>query len=73
MAAKNEDTLEQTVYTAISVEGIEWSGIVSAVKAKHTIKNWMTVRRVIQKLINSGKIRRTDSVHIEKYVRIERA
>jgi hypothetical protein len=72
MAAKNEDTLEQTVYAAISVEGTEWSEIVSAVEAKHTIKNWMTVRRVIQKLVNSGKIRRTDSVHIEKYIRIEK-
>lgn len=48
-----------------------WCDIVRAVReANIEINNWMTVRNVLQGLINSNKIKRTDSIRTEEYIKI---
>lgn len=49
---------------------LEWTkDIVEPIRAKHTVKNWIHIRRVIQFYINSGKIVRTKDTSKEVYVK----
>jgi hypothetical protein len=52
-----------------SEKGCEWSTLVSAVKAKFEIKNWLTeVRSQLQQLHDNGHIYRDSSdIHVEAY------
>ena len=48
-----------------------WKTIVSSVSSEIPIKNWLKVRGVLQYMINEGMIERTDSVHVEHYIRVK--
>lgn len=56
--------------STITTEGTEWSAIVAAVRGKMAIKDWLTVRGVVQWMLDNGRIKRTDDVHREVYVRL---
>lgn len=56
----------------ITVEGAAWQDIVAGMFKKGIIvKNWMSVRGVLQELINSGEVKRTDDIRTEIYVTCE--
>jgi hypothetical protein len=66
--SKNEKILK-AIQTALSNGSCEWSDIVKSVNdAKITIKNWMTVRGVLQWMIDNNMITRVNNVHKEQYV-----
>jgi hypothetical protein len=49
---------------------LEWrKDIVEPIRAKHTVKNWIHIRRIIQFYINSGKIVRTKDTSEEVYIK----
>tara|TARA_R100001463_G_scaffold124249_1_gene181174 strand:+ start:247 stop:489 length:243 start_codon:yes stop_codon:yes gene_type:complete len=69
---------QQTAYTAILdfIDGQEselqpktlaWKTIVATVRAKHRVKNWMTIRGVLQFFKNEGLLNRTSDLHVEEY------
>ena len=62
-------------FTADLIEGyikegrsFQWRDISDQVKAKFTVKNWLTIRAVLQSFINEEKITRTRDVSVEEYV-----
>lgn len=46
----------------------EWQTIVEEVSKEYQVQDWMDVRFILQKLLDSNRIKRTDSVEVEKYV-----
>lgn len=54
----------------ITVDGASWTqDIVPGIRSRKIIvKNWLSVRGVMQELINSGEVKRTDDITVEVYV-----
>lgn len=47
---------------------VAWSQMVQAVnQSGMKIQNWLTVRNVLQFMINEGMVKRTSDVHVEEY------
>lgn len=46
-----------------------WCTIRDAIDEQVEVANWMTVRNILQELIDSRFIKRIDSVHVEAYTR----
>lgn len=55
----------------ITVDGAAWTqDIVPGIRSRKIIvKNWLSVRGVLQELINSGEVKRTDDIRTEIYVK----
>jgi hypothetical protein len=49
----------------------QWSDLVAHISKDHAVKNWMTIRSVIQFNLNNGKIARTQNPFIEEYVKLK--
>ena len=65
---KNEK-IAKAIDSAIRNGSGEWSDIVQSVNdAKITIKNWMTVRGVLQWMLDEKMIVRVNSVQKEQYI-----
>lgn len=47
-----------------------WSDLMDAVKHKAKVRNWMTIRDILQFAINREYIKRSDDIHVEKYVKL---
>lgn len=53
-------------------KSFNWKDIVHAVEWQNCkVKNWMTIRGILQWYINEGLIERTDDVHVEEYQKVE--
>ena len=47
-----------------------WSNLRDYVKHHAKVKNWMTIREILQMAINRGYVKRTDNLHIEEYFKL---
>jgi hypothetical protein len=66
--SKNEK-IAKAIQNAIRNGSCEWSDIVQSINdAKITIKNWMTVRGVLQWMLDEKIIVRVNNVHKEQYI-----
>ena len=66
--SKNEK-IAKAIQTAIRNGSCEWSDIVHSVNdAKIIVKNWMTVRGVLQWMLDEKMIVRVANVHKEQYI-----
>ena len=61
--------IKKTLSSAIKEAPIEWDKLSRVVESKNNIPEggWTLVRDALQELIDSGAIKRTDSVHVEAY------
>lgn len=52
---------------------VEWCSLTDEIAAKATVKNWMTIRSILQRFLNDGVIKRPpfDPVAPELYIRAE--
>jgi len=46
-----------------------WSDLRDYVKRNARVKNWMTIREILQMAINREYVKRTDNLSIEQYVK----
>ena len=65
------NSLQRDLYACITAEGTHWETIVSYIKQNHVIKNWLQVRGELQELLDANKVKRTASIHVEVYQRIQ--
>jgi uncharacterized protein (DUF1697 family) len=47
-----------------------WSDLRDYVKDHAKVKNWMTIRGILQMAINRKYVKRTDDLHIEEYFKL---
>jgi hypothetical protein len=68
-----EAMIEVLVEGKTGQTGLEWGFIVDTINkrctGKHKVKNWMSIRGVVQYYINNGTIRRTNNIRTEVYVK----
>lgn len=46
-----------------------WSDLRDYVKRNARVKNWMTIREILQMAINREYVKRTDNLSVEQYVK----
>jgi len=50
-------------------KSFNWDDLMNSVKASNVkVKNWMTVRSILQAYISEGFIKRSDNLHNEDYL-----
>ena len=47
-----------------------WSDLRDYVKDHAKVKNWMTIREILQMAINRQYVKRTDNLHTEQYFKL---
>lgn len=70
MRATNENIFSVLDKTIKSGQETSWQEIVASISNEMSIGNWLKVRGVLQWMINEQMIKRTDSIHVEHYVRV---
>jgi len=50
-------------------KSFNWDDLMNSVKASNVkVKNWMTIRSILQAYLNEGFIKRSDNLHNEDYL-----
>ena len=63
----SQQQIQAVLVDTIGAEPTTWEAIQTAVKAEMKIRNWSSVRNVLQFLMDKGFISRTDDVNAEQY------
>ena len=70
MATTKEQKIKTIILRTINDhDPAPWTLIRNEIADEMDIKNWMTVRNILQGLIDSRFVKRTESIYIEAYTR----
>jgi len=70
MTRETREEVFHLLYAVIPAEPISWSEIVSFLKGRVRVDNWLDVRGVLQLMLDDDLIRRTTDLHKELYYKV---